>query len=396
MDPLIRPGQTLRMERGQAVVIVDDRIGEGGVGVVHRAGSTAAPFAVKWYRPGPFMEEHAQVHHRAAAARSSAAQVLRLADRPGQLAARFPGSATSCRCSSRGSSRWPQMLNRQEQPSFRVVTTLGRELVDAFAVLHATGLCYRDISFGNVRVDPEASEVAIIDIDNIGTDGGQALVKGTGPFMAPEVLRDEALPSTVTDLHSLAVFLFYLLMHGHPLEGAAHRRVLQLGRGAAVRRRAHAAELRRLAAVRLRPDDDSATGRRLASWSASGGRSTRRASAGCSSGPSRWDCTTRRSTAGSRRAPGGGRCSACTTACPPCPGCGAAAFYDQERPDQRCWSCHQTLPVPPRLEMPGGTLVLSEGAVVTSHHLYRDRGYRSICAAVERIRAGRAGWCSGT
>src|SRR6185437_13177112 len=26
-------------------------------------------------------------------------------------------------------------------------------------------------------------------------------------------------PSSLTDLHSLAVFLFYLFMHGHPLEG---------------------------------------------------------------------------------------------------------------------------------------------------------------------------------
>jgi hypothetical protein len=40
--------------------------------------------------------------------------------------------------------------------------------------------------------------------------------------------------------------------------------------------------------------------------------------------------------------------------------------------------------------MPGGTLVLSEGAVVTSHHLHRDRGYRNICAVVEQ-HPGRPG-----
>jgi serine/threonine protein kinase len=112
-----------------------------------------------------------------------------------------------------------QLLNTERQPSFRVITTIGRELVDAFAALHSAGLCYRDISFGNLRVDPAAREAAIIDVDNVGVDGGSALVKGTGPFMAPELLRDEALPSTVTDLHSLAVLLFYLLMHGHPLFG---------------------------------------------------------------------------------------------------------------------------------------------------------------------------------
>ena len=69
MDPLIQPGQTLRMERGEAAVIVEDRIGEGGVGVVHRARLNGSPFAVKWYRPGPYHGGAAQVHHRAAAAR---------------------------------------------------------------------------------------------------------------------------------------------------------------------------------------------------------------------------------------------------------------------------------------------------------------------------------------
>jgi hypothetical protein len=38
--------------------------------------------------------------------------------------------------------------------------------------------------------------------------------------MAPEVVRGEAMPSTQTDLFSLAVLLFYALMLGHPLEGA--------------------------------------------------------------------------------------------------------------------------------------------------------------------------------
>jgi hypothetical protein len=37
--------------------------------------------------------------------------------------------------------------------------------------------------------------------------------------LAPEVLREEALPSTVTDLHSLAVLLFYLLVHGLGITG---------------------------------------------------------------------------------------------------------------------------------------------------------------------------------
>ena len=37
--------------------------------------------------------------------------------------------------------------------------------------------------------------------------------------MSPEVVRGDALPSTRTDLFSLAILLFYMLYVHHPLEG---------------------------------------------------------------------------------------------------------------------------------------------------------------------------------
>ena len=37
--------------------------------------------------------------------------------------------------------------------------------------------------------------------------------------MAPEIVRGEAKPTTESDLFSLAVLLFYMLMMHHPLEG---------------------------------------------------------------------------------------------------------------------------------------------------------------------------------
>ncbi len=42
---------------------------------------------------------------------------------------------------------------------------------------------------------------------------------GTKRFMAPEIVRTQARPSTDSDLYSLSVLLFYLLMVGHPLLG---------------------------------------------------------------------------------------------------------------------------------------------------------------------------------
>ena len=86
------------------------------------------------------------------------------------------------------------LLTQSIQPSFRIITAVGRELVDAFAGLHSAGLCYRDISFGNLRVDPIACEAAIIDVDNVGIDCGPVQVKGTGPF--PRFIK---LPAVSTD-----------------------------------------------------------------------------------------------------------------------------------------------------------------------------------------------------
>jgi hypothetical protein len=75
-----------------------------------------------------------------------------------------------------------------------------------------------------------------------------------------------------------------------------------------------------------------------------------------------------------------------------CPACRAALFSDPEQPGQRCWNCSAAQSAPATLRLRGSHLVLSEGAVLTSHHLNRDRGYRKICAVVEPgpRQAGRA------
>jgi serine/threonine protein kinase len=111
-------------------------------------------------------------------------------------------------------------MRRRIDPSFRALATAGFELAHSFLQLHSKGLCYRDISFGNLFFDPATGEVLICDNDNVAIDGEpDPGVLGTPRFMAPEVVRGEALPSIQTDLFSLAILLFYLLFVHHPLEG---------------------------------------------------------------------------------------------------------------------------------------------------------------------------------
>ena len=111
-------------------------------------------------------------------------------------------------------------MARKVNPSFYALATAGFELADNYLLLHAKkGLCYRDISFGNVFFDPDSGEIRICDNDNVNIDGQPGEIGGTPSFMAPEIVRGNAPPSTATDRFSLAVLLFYLLMVHHPLEG---------------------------------------------------------------------------------------------------------------------------------------------------------------------------------
>ena len=382
MDGLIQPGQVLRMDRAGAAVTVEKRIGEGGQGVVHVARLNGAPFAVKWFRPGPGREEM----------RKSITALIQRGRPPHPAfvwpidlvgSDRLPGFGYVMPLLERRFVSLAQLLNQEMQPSFRVITTIGRELVDAFAALHSAGLCYRDISFGNLRVDPAACEAAIIDVDNVGVDGGPVQVKGTGPFMAPEILRDEALPSTVTDLHSLAVLLFYLLMHGHPLLGLRADASYNWDPG---HQRSETELLVRNLGIEPLfifdlddPSNRPLPGDGVVNWWAIYPQQCRRV-------------FTQAFTAGLHDASLNGRVTEGTwrrallslhdCVCS-CPGCGAALFYDPEQPRQHCWHCAGPLPAPFRLKIPGSLLVLSEGAVLTSHHLNRDRDYGTACAVVE-------------
>jgi serine/threonine protein kinase len=97
---------------------------------------------------------------------------------------------------------------------------VGLNLVDSFHKLHAAGLCYRDISFGNGFFDPLNGETLICDNDNVSANNSPSKsVLGTPDFMAPEVVLGKARPSRETDYFSLSVLLFYLFHIQHPLLG---------------------------------------------------------------------------------------------------------------------------------------------------------------------------------
>jgi serine/threonine protein kinase len=112
------------------------------------------------------------------------------------------------------------MMKRRAEPSFAVLCRAAFNLTHGYQKLHSLGYSYRDISFGNVFFNPDDGNVLICDNDNVSASGDDdSPIYGTPRFMAPEIVVGAAKPSRNTDLYSLSVLLFYMLMLHHPLEG---------------------------------------------------------------------------------------------------------------------------------------------------------------------------------
>lgn len=104
--------------------------------------------------------------------------------------------------------------------SLQNVLKAGFYLADAFHELHLKGLCYKDISLGNLFLNPSSGKILICDNDNVDINGRElGNVLGTPGFMAPEILLRQAKPGTESDLFSLAVLIFRLLTRHDPLKG---------------------------------------------------------------------------------------------------------------------------------------------------------------------------------
>lgn len=215
---ILEDGQTVYTVTSNRPCTVEVFLGGGGQGEVYRADLDGKKVALKWYFPAQATPEQ-----------RTALEVL---VKKGPPTEKFlwpieltgvddvPGFGYVMPLRAPHYKSIVDLMKRRAEPTFRALATAGLELADSFLELHAMGLCYRDISFGNVFFDPDSGEVLICDNDNVAVDGeGEAGVLGTPRFMAPEIVRGDALPSMQTDLFSLAVLLFYMLMVHHPLEG---------------------------------------------------------------------------------------------------------------------------------------------------------------------------------
>ena len=235
-------------------------------------------------------------------------------------------------------------------------------LAEAFHQLHLKGLCYKDISLGNLFLEPGSGRILICDNDNVDIDGqGQGSVLGTPGFMAPEVLLGQARPGAASDLFSLAVLLFRLLSRHDPFRGARELAIRCLDEPA--RRRLYGEEALFIfdpvdAGNRPDPVEHSAA---LITWpiyprslqqlfEQSFGIGLRQ--------PERRTLTGQWKQALAR----------CLDQRQLCPHCGQETFLDPDA-ERHCWSCGGALPKPIQLQLPHGRVVAAAGNELQPHHV---------------------------
>jgi len=218
------PGQTVWLELAGERCEMKELIGVGAQGQVYRALLSGQEFALKWYFPGSATKQQ-----RAA---------IDLMVQKGPPNDRFLWPLDTALCQGMEgfgylmAMREPRyrsmadLMNREIDPSFRILIHAAIELVDCYLRLHSLGLCFSDISFGNIFLDADTGEILLCNNDSVVLDGeGVGGALGSPRFMAPEITAGLSRACAVTDLHSLAVILFYFFMVHHPLEGRREREI---------------------------------------------------------------------------------------------------------------------------------------------------------------------------
>lgn len=217
-------GQTVWLEIAGESCEIKELIGSGGQGQVYRASLNGHDYALKWYFPNSATVEQRKAIERLVHKGPPNDRFLWPLDIA--LCQGFPSFGYLMALREPRYRSLAELMSREVDPSFRTLTHVGLELADSFLRLHSLGLCYSDISFGNIFFDPDTGDIVICDNDNVAVDGeGISGVLGTPRFMAPEIVCGLARPAAKTDLYSLAVILFYIFMVHHPLEGRREREI---------------------------------------------------------------------------------------------------------------------------------------------------------------------------
>ena len=363
----LKPGERLLTEISNETVVAERYLAEGTQGEIYLATLGARQVVVKWYKPGWIKLDSGLRARLAATSRRDPPCPRFLWPEEIVVSADRAGFGYYMPYREQRFCDFDFVISQQIKPSQRALTNAGLQTAEGYLHLHAPGLCYIDVSAGNIALDPHSGDVRICDCDNVDVNGRGMLAKilGTDGFMAPEIVQGLAYPNRLSDLWSLAVLLFWAFVKNHPLSGRLEYDCAVLTK----------ADQYRLwgADAHFIFDPDDASNAPVPGYN----------DAALTYWPIYPDFVrqlfTRAFTAGIRHPrqrvyenewiEAMAQLRDCVATCPHC---AAENFYDDSRP-QRCWNCREPLAPPRRLVLPGATVVLEEGAALYPHHLDRTR-----------------------
>lgn len=222
-----RPGRgNLRRRLGQYTL--EEKIGEGGMGIVYRARDTrlGRPAAVKFLRPERVRDEDRlrfarEVHY------------TRQLRHPNIVALYEAGeSATGAYYAMEylDGVDLQTLVEREGPQSSRRVAHLLAQLCGALAEAHGRGLIHRDIKPANVAVCSSSATPDLVklldfglihDLSNGFAQGEQQRVVGTPLYLSPEALTTPHRIDGRSDLYSVGAVGYYLLTGAPPFSGGS-------------------------------------------------------------------------------------------------------------------------------------------------------------------------------
>lgn len=207
-----------------AKIIIDSKLGEGGQGYVYKISYNGEPKALKIYKPES-LHNPKKFYHNLKNNISNGAPSPSFLWPTDML--RWNGTTFGYVMDLRPAEyvELVDLMNAKKDvrfSSFKAAVNAALEMAAAFQILHSKGYSYQDLSDGNFFVNPRTGKVLICDNDNVSEYGENTGILGTPQYMAPEIVRGEAKPSTFTDRFSLAVIIFICITMCHPLEGKRH------------------------------------------------------------------------------------------------------------------------------------------------------------------------------
>src|ERR1043165_2549477 len=166
MSNMLRPNQTtVHTETSHMPCKVEKFLGGGGQGEVYEAKLGGQAVALKWYFPTSATPQQRRMLEdlvKKGAPNDRFLWPMELVSADGMDTFGYVMALREPRYKG-----IVDLMKRRGEPNFRALATAGLGLADSYFQLHSRGLCYRDISFGNVFFDPASGEVLIYDNDNV-------------------------------------------------------------------------------------------------------------------------------------------------------------------------------------------------------------------------------------